>query len=65
MKNQKLIVFQKNFRRKIAKLSEQLFFEYVAKPMGRRIGPDRVGNASVSQHVITKQDYTKFEHVKA
>ena len=28
-------------------------------------GPERGGPTSVSEHIMTKQNYTKLEHVKA
>ena len=50
---------KKTFRRRVPKLSEQIFRESVVKPMGLESGPERGGNASFSEHVMTKQDHNK------
>ena len=43
-------------RQRVAKLAEQNFLESVVKPMGLASGPERGGNVSVSEQVMTRQD---------
>ena len=48
------------FLQRVAKLSEQKFLESGWRNRwGLASGPERRGNASVSEHVMTRQDYKK------
>ena len=64
MKNQKLMVIQSFYRQRVAKLSEQSFLQSVGNRWGLEFVLERGGPASFKENVMTRQDYTKVEHVK-
>ena len=59
MKNQKLMVNQ-IFSDQGLRSFQSNFFERVLKPMRFNSGPKIAGNASFSEHAMTRQDYGKF-----